>query len=601
MKKIGLIAIAYMALFGVICGCSFDVKDDGGSSAKTHNWEIVLSNLNTSVQKFFVTVVNPGGSGTAVVTITENVDGGVINHGNQVVFTGVPIPVGECGLAIVFHNMLVPVSFDTSPTPSFNLALDDAWALIIAQAGAMVVPTEPVQSSTGVAAVPAGDYTCATACEQGLYNALPGISEDLIPLGDLLGGMQLSANLIPSAIVTEDSAFLEADIPEMLTLQFFTTSHLLGFMPTALPPMLVNPGDEITISYTRKFTSDLEGGDLFRVRATNQFEYVELEFLKETSETQTITRTFTANGVYLGLEFMAGLSSAADSLILDDISVSVNDVPIFAENFETGALVFDPTFNWLWMPIEPNNKLGGGSITAGGSVLSGTQSYIFSGGHEMHLWGQMVPIDDFNKGLLFSLAKNDTGYYLGDFQGLETDGNIMGTYNGTDGYQADACTEEGLFFGTEDPEGHADLNGTWTLMVDAELTNCDDPTQEGPFTPYSLPLTGLAVTEIPTPLGGILTILDQAFSPTVFTDHGNNQSSLAGLVINNTAMVMLNTQVPASMFYSAVLMGAAVEQDGALIVAGQIQGSAAPDLMYLYKTCEINGTFIAQVTPLVAD
>jgi len=201
----------------------------------------------------------------------------------------------------------------------------------------------------------------------------------------------------------------------------------------------------------------------------------------------------------------------------------------------------------------------------------------------------------------FSLVKGGQlgGYYFGDFQGADSGGAIVGEYKGTDDYTQDACQENGAFFANIDSKGHQDLAGLWNLSVQAELVNCDDPAQEGPFMALAQPFANLGVTQLPTPFGGLLIMFDELGQPLPIVDLEGNAANLMGLVNGNAAMLMLMTQAPMLTHYNATLMGAAQEVEGIKIVAGIVQGTASPDLVYMHRTCEISGIFTAQIVPVV--
>ncbi len=293
----------------------------------------------------------------------------------------------------------------------------------------------------------------------------------------------------------------------------------------------------------------------------------------------------TAKGSFLGLIFSVGLSSSNDKVILDDFEVKVNGTTIFADDFE-GPGLKDGSPDMLWFSVAgPEEKGIAGFTTSATEVISGTQSYRFQGGRLFHLYGQRAEMGGM-EGMLFNLTDGSIGgsFFSGAFMGATGQGIISGMYSGKN-YDS-SCTEEGGFFISAEPTGSADASGTWQITVNAELVNCDDPSQEGEF---KLTYPDVVLAQTQTALGGLLG------GNTV--DDGN-QVMFMGVVPGSAVMLQMFTAIPATMYYSAALSGGVSQlPSGAKLSGGQVMGFASPNPMRMWETCDISGTYSASTTP----
>jgi hypothetical protein len=424
----------------------------------------------------------------------------------------------------------------------------------------------------------------ASTCPTGLFEGLPDLLAALpLPLPDMLSDMPFS--LAPSLEVLTSAYTQEANVPEIYLLSFST-------WPTMIVPSPVAAGDQIQVQYTRRIVSDGKDGDFFAARLTNQRSYEFIEDLThremKNSDTKTITYTATAQGDFLGLDLIVGLSGPADYLILDDLTITVNSVPLLTENFEGDTLTPSvPPGRYLWLEVVPAQALGHAGITGDpGEVLAGNQSYQFQGGRLFHLYGQSfsqagVEAAEFN----LTDGAVDSTYWQGLFMGMSQDSALVGNYNGHN-YDL-SCRENGMFFILEDSDGNADAGGNWAITLTAELLHC------APGLGYSdtlFPETAYAVTivQFQTALGGVL-------MGNTIVDSKGNEVGFSGLVLGDMVLLLAGVSTPAvpgGMIYNAAFLGALTETDTGATVAGTVMGLAFPPP----DTCELSGTFTAAIT-----
>ena len=422
-----------------------------------------------------------------------------------------------------------------------------------------------------------------TTCPTGLFEGLPNINDALGAAGLPLPLTIPPFRMAPALRVVDSSYTQEADVPEIYLLSFST-------LPAAILPSPIAAGNQIQVSYTRRIVSDGKDGDFFVARLTNQRSYDFIEqvqgYLMRAGGTETVTYTATAQGDFLGLDLIVGLSGPADYLILDDLSITVNGIPLLTENFEGAGLTPGP---YLWLDVVPAQALGNASFTAEpGEVLAGAQSYKFQGGRLFHLYGQYTVQAGVKAGE-FNLTDGavDSTYWEGMFLGMGQDSALVGDY---DGHTFDqSCQENGMFFVLEDSDGNADASGSWAITLTAELDQC------APALGYSdtlFPETAYAVliAQFQTAIGGILQ------GAAAVLDSQGNSVSFNGLALGDLVMLQASVAAPATMIYNASFLGAITETATGGTVAGTVMGVAFPNLALPAATCELTGTFTATIT-----
>jgi len=432
--------------------------------------------------------------------------------------------------------------------------------------------------------------TSASTCPTGLFEGFPNVPAAIkAEIKKLYPAMPLpnfSFSLGPALEVKTTSYSLEANIPEVYVLSFSTLPSLLG-------PTGVKNGDKIQVQYTRRITSDHKDGDFLAVRLTNyrSFEFIEdlFDLKMKTGAAKTITYTATAEGDFLGLDFIVGLSGPADYVILDDVSITVNGTPLLTENFEDLSLTPGP---YLWLDVIPSQALGSAGLTAGaGEVIAGAQSLKFQGGRLFHLYGQKAEQQGVEAAeLTLTDGSVQSTYWLGSFMGASLGEALAGTYDGKN--FDSSCQEKGMFFANLDSPGYADGGGTWTLAVDARLTHCDPGLGYGetafPETSYTV-----NVLQFQTALGGLLQ------GATVISDSLGDKVKFSGMVLGDIfilEMMVSAPMAPAGMAYSGAFEGALTETDTGAAAAGTLMGVASPNLLFPSDTCELTGSFTAAIT-----
>ena len=573
---LGLLAVAAALSFG--CDSSSSSGSGGLSFAgaagatRDHRWDLLLTNLDMSASKFTVTVIHGGGTGAATVSISDEEN----SYPNETVWNGVEIPLGNCGFTVTFMD-----------TGGMNLVAGDAWVIMIVGGtlGGPAFPTAFPQGSTNVAVVPGGANVCSSTCPTGLFEGFPNIPAAIKKLYPTMPLPNLPFSLGPALEVKTTSYTLEANVPEVYMLSFSTPPSLLG-------PTGVTSGDKIQVQFTRRLTSDHKDGDFFAVRLANNrnFEFIEDLFgmKMKTGAAQTITYSATAEGDFLGLDFIVGLSGPADYVILDDVSITVNGTPLLTEAFEGAGLTPGA---YIWLDVIPAQALGSAGLTAGaGEVIGGAQSFKFQGGRLFHLYGQKAK----QKGvevaeLTLTDGSVESTYWLGSLLGSKMADTMVGNYDGKN--FDSSCRERGMFFANLDSPGYADGSGTWTLTVDARLTHCDPGLGFGetvfPETSYTVNLL-----QFQTALGGMLqgaTVVDSLGDKVKFTG-----TVLGDIVM--LEMMVTSPAVPTGMVYSGAFEGALTETDTGAASAGTVTGVASPNVLFPPDTCELTGSFTATIT-----
>jgi hypothetical protein len=551
---IGIMVLA-LSVFGM--GCEEDGDDEGGLSStegyetSPQLWDMAITPMSGSLEKYFVAVSTGGGNGVAVVTVTRNSGSGQENLGNHQVFEGVPIPLEPCGPTMTFSDS----------GAAFNLVAGDEWVVMNASGLVMGPFQTGVPGSTNLTVTAAPNLACGMGCSSGLFLGTPGYY--LTP--------DMGANVLIGIQAQTSDYLIEGDIPEI---------YLLNFSTEAL-----NNGDDIQVSYKRKLFSDKDDGDFLYVRLVNHRDYETVEEVRERDErdVRQVSYETTARGSFLGLIFSVGLSSSKDKVILDDFEVKVNGMSIFFEDFDDGSLE-----DGLTLLFSPEEKGSAGFTASAEELISGTQSYRFQGGRLFHLYGQQAEFEG-TEGMLFNLTDGSIGgsFFLGAFMGATLQGIVSGMYSGRN-YDS-SCTEEGGFFVATEPKGSADASGTWQITMDAELANCDDPSRNG--NQFKHTYSGVVLDQTQVSIGAML------IGNTV-DDGESNQVQFMGFVAGKAVMLQMFTMVPATMYYSAALSGGVSElPTGGKIGGGQVMGFASPDPMRMWETCDITGTYEAATTP----
>ena len=580
MKKQWYLGLALLVLAGAMTfGCESSSSGGGLSFAslvgasRDHRWDLMLTNLDLSTSKFTITVIQTGGDGVAVVSISDQEN----SYPNETVHNGVEIPLGNCGFTVTFADNGGP----------FNLVAGEAWVVMIA-GGMLGGPAFPTffPPNTTVAVVPGGANTCASTCPTGLFEGFPNVSAAIKKLYPTMPLPNLPFSLSPAFKVKTTSYTLEANVPEIYILSFSTLPPLPG-------PTGVKSGDQIQVQYTRRINSDHKDGDFLAVRLTNNRGYDFIEDLfamkMKTGEPKTITFTATADGDFLGLDFIVGLSGPADYVILDDVSITVNGTPLLTESFEGAGLTPGP---YIWLDVIPSQALGSAGLTADpGEVLAGAQSFKFQGGRLFHLYGQKAKQKGI-EGAEFTLTDPsvESTYWLGSFMGAGLGDALAGTYSGKN--FDNSCGEKGIFFANVDSPGGADGSGNWALNVDARLTHCDPGLT---FGETAFPETGYTVNvlQFQTALGGLLQ------GSTVITDGLGDKVKFTGLVLGDIFVLEFMVtvpMVPGGMVYSGALEGSLTETATGATTAGTVMGVASPNVLFPPDTCELSGSFSATIT-----
>jgi len=519
----------------------------GGGTATPEVWDLVLNQM-PGLEEYYIKVISSGS-----VSVEKKAGSSKEFLSYFSVYSGAEIPLTSEGPIIRF-----------GPGEGFNLVSGDEWAVLLDSGqGIGIFPTKANTSEVSLSIL---SGTVSKKCTFGLFKGFPGI--------DLSGlGVNIQLSSATGLLLNRSEYQLSGDVPESSLLLFSTNP----FIP------VIAPGNTIGISYTREMVSDGAGGDFLLVRFQNDRALSTIESIRSQSASlQTINATFTANGIFFGLEFISGLSSATDYIRLDDFIVRINGIEVFRDDFEAGALK-NGLPNYLWQSAKPLTMLGSAEV-CNSDPISGTYSYCINGGRSFKVYGQGMSAGGISA-LQFTFSDGSLGssYFVGGFLGMFQGPLLVGSYQGRN-YDGD-CTEKGEFFANINPTETPNLTGNYTIQIQGELKNCDDPEDEQAIL---LQITAPTMLQVNSLFGGMLTGM------TPGTDSLGNTVSAQGIVNGNSLMLLVNTTVPAnSRFYRLTLSGLANTSP----ITGQAMGWSTENLFPSYPACELEGMFSLSIAP----
>ena len=564
MKKIALAGLMAAMILAAACGKKSTSSGGGifgnmssfGGEMQAYNWNMTLTGMG-GLEKYFITVSTGGGSGEAVIT-ARKVAGGVETSipGAFAVFSDVSFALTPSGPTIQFN----------STAGMFNMTQGDEWVLMLDSN--QEVGFFPTKADTSVAVPKFVSGVAAQYCKYGLFNGLPGVNVTLAGANQQFSSapMVVMANSVTSA----------GNFPETSMLLFGTMYPLVQGASH-----VVKAGDQVEVIYDRTIAFDGGAGDYFKVVAVSDRRLQTLDYVAMNSAgAQAVARTFNSDGDFIGIQFISGLHSSADSVKLDNFVVKVNGTEVFSDNFETGSLK-NGFPNFMWMPANPPTMLGSAKVCG----EPGAYSWCAAGGRSYTFYGQGA-----SGGLEFNLADGSIGasFWDGAFMGMSQGSVMLGTYTGRN-YDK-TCQESGAFISLIDSSLTAYLAGNWNLGVQAQLKNCDNPADNN--TPLVFSVNNVSMMQISTLFGGVLSPMPSPPAPSVLDSLGN-QVQTGGFINGNSLMGLLATKVPMTMFYRLSLSGISGSSS---TINGQVMGWAAKNPMTLYQTCDVQGSFSLSVS-----
>jgi hypothetical protein len=563
MKKVALAGLLVAMTLAVSCSKSPGSSGGGifgnmtsfGGDMVAYNWNMTLTSMG-GLEKYYITVQTGGGSGEAVITASK-VAGGVETAipGAFQVFSDVPFALTTSGPTISFG----------STAGLFNMTAGDKWVLMLDSNQA--VGFFPTMAITSIAVPKFVSGVAAQACQYGLFNGLPSVNVSLAGANQQFSSapMQVSAN----------TATLGGNFSETSLLLFGTMYPLVQGAAH-----VVKAGDQVEVTYDRTLTFDGNAADYFKVLAVSDRRLQTLDYAASNSAgRQTVSRTFTSDGDFIGIQFISGLHGAADSVQLDNFSVKVNGAEVFSDNFDSGSL--KPAFpNFMWMPANPPTMIGSAKVCG----EPGAYSWCATGGRSYTIYGQGA-----SGGLEFNISDGSIGssFWDGAFMGMTQNSVMLGTYTGRN-YDK-TCNEQGAFISLINNSQTSYLAGSWNVNVQAQLKNCDNPADND--TPLAFQVNNVPMAQISTLFGGAFTPPPSPPAPPI-SDSLGNQVQTGGFIQGNSLMGVLATKVPMTMFYRLSLSGIA---GSSATINGQVMGWAAKNPMLLFQTCDVQGTYSLSV------
>lgn len=417
-------------------------------------WDFAFFQQNPNMTTYLVEVTAAGGSGSAWVQVLN--DRGD-NSGPSRVNALIPIPLGACGLNVIFA--------DTLANP-LKLVNGDNWSISVANGTVSLIEPGPNNSSLA-RVMTSGTYTCLVApCASGMYR-----SGEPLPW-DIQKAFATDEFDLDQIEITQTDANFTGTIAEQRTLSLF----LVG----------IHQGDSVELCYQRQTASDEQGVSFFRVRLVNSNRYEQVENLNTpnlTSALQSSCYRFQAQAVDARVDFIISLADLNDIVWLDSVSETVNHNLVFSDDFETGALKNDlAPGGFRWQVRAPANMQGQAGISAV-SPLAGTYSFRAIGGRTMAVSGSILAgagnqlasfLGGFGgvnaEGVSFNINDGVKGGYFGSFGGaLQESSALIGTFAGQEG----ACWEQGQFVAGINPSEFYPVSRLWTITLEGQAQNCD--------------------------------------------------------------------------------------------------------------------------------
>ena len=453
MKKRTLIWVPALLLLAALGSCTAPERESHTPDA-AGLWDFAFFQQNPNLTTYLVEVTVSGGSGSARVQVLS--DRGD-NSGPSQVNALVPIPLGACGLNVIFA--------DTLGGP-LNLVNGDQWSISVANGSVSLI--EPNPDNTSLARVSAsGTYTCLVPpCSSGMYQSGEPLPWDI---AQAFGTEEFSLDQVE---ITQSDANFTATIAEQKTLSLF----LVG----------LHQGDSVLLCYQRLIKSDEQAGSFFRVRLVNSNRYEQVESLvapNMTSAAQNTCYRFQAQAVDARVDFIMSLAGLNDAVWIDSIVATVNGASLFSDDFESGNLQNDlaPT-GFRWQLRAPANMTGQAGVSTV-SPLAGTYSFRAAGGRTKNLSGSILAgsgdmltsllggLGGVNaEGVSFSINDGFKEGYYGSFGGaFQENSSLLGTFSGQEG----VCWEKGQFLVGINPSEFYPLSGLWSMTLEGQAQNCD--------------------------------------------------------------------------------------------------------------------------------
>ena len=225
-----LAAAMVAAIAATVLSCDSPKKTPNPPQVKG-KWDIGFVQANPEVTTYLVEVSASGGSGAAQVQVLNDQRD---NSGPATVTSLSPIPLGACGLDVIFA--------DTGAVP-LNLKNGDSWSITVVFGSVAQVQANPNNTSKAKVSV-SGTYTCLAApCHGGMYQSgvpLPW------PITQLIG---IEASEFKQVDINQTDANFTGTIAEQKILSWYLVN--------------LNPGDTVKVCYERKTASDETGRELF--------------------------------------------------------------------------------------------------------------------------------------------------------------------------------------------------------------------------------------------------------------------------------------------------------------------------------------------------
>jgi hypothetical protein len=368
----------------------------------------------------------------------------------------------------------------------------------------------------------------------------------------------------PGVHISTSSMQYSADIPEVKMLAYVMVAPLVA------------KGDKIHLSFFYRADTDDKNGDYFLARVIDGDRFlvpVDIHGEKMTDGTwKEVSLDYEASTAGFSLEFIVGLSSAADFLYLDDLEVTVNNLPMVIENFDAGNYTVPapgPVTRYPFLPAQMQGSLA----VDNGVVHSGAGSLRFGGGSYFVLYGQGGSAGGSSSIVLTYTEPNALTPFYGQTQAIKQNGTYVGNYLGFDSSVTPACSEAGSAIISIAPEGNADLAGNWTIQL---LAACQQPGL-GFAGPGGVPVYFGTTTVAPQAMAFAGAPFVSAFGDAVDTFQGQSMGEAGFFLLGSSAVGT-----------GAVLVGTYDESTG--VFSGQVTGT----LPEIGQVCTVTaGQFIA--------
>jgi hypothetical protein len=298
--------------------------------------------------------------------------------------------------------------------------------------------------------------TGTTACDLGLPGMGPGMDLSAAAPLDVSAGAYF-----PGLQVLLSDFQYDGEIPEVAALKYAVTA-----------PGMVMAGDGVHVHFVYETAADGEDGDYFLVRISDGDLFripVQARGLAMAGGIRReVNYYYVARADGFEMQFIAGLSSGADAVYIDELEVQAAGIPVFADPFDAGDyqnqfMVDEVALRLPLLPLKPSGSIG----LVDDALNPGNFRLMIEGGRHYNIYGQGASMGGFSGAVLnyYYIDPDPTLNFFGQSMVGQQGSMFFGTFEGFDSDKN--CKEYGYALISVNSTGDADLSGIWTLQMDA--------------------------------------------------------------------------------------------------------------------------------------